>query len=139
MSWVMRKVAHCDQCETEWWPKTGEYPKQCPNRECRSRNWNSTGGIGGVGPVERSTTPEKNVSVDVGNGLKGEPSPMTTVAGVTDAVSIVGASVPKAIEGARCFCGSEVMLWSDPNYNMPSRYKCFSKGHFMSIPKEVRK
>ena len=37
----MRKVAHCDVCGEEWWPRGGEYPKQCPNRECRSRSWNS--------------------------------------------------------------------------------------------------
>jgi hypothetical protein len=42
---VMRKLAHCDECEHEW--IAGGFPKRCAR--CKSRNWNS-----GIKPVVES-------------------------------------------------------------------------------------
>lgn len=43
MSWVMKRVARCDECGFEWIP-TSESPSQCPSRKCRKRTWNKLEG-----------------------------------------------------------------------------------------------
>ena len=56
MSWVMRKLAHCDACGHEWRPD-GEYPKRCG--KCKSGRWNS-GGVQ-VEPDVEVAAPKKSV------------------------------------------------------------------------------
>lgn len=91
----------------------------------------SGGGTADAGPLKGSAA-----------RVVGEPRDETRGATTEAPGSIVGSNPTPtitAVPGAKCFCGSLVFLWKDQNGNMPSRYKCFSVGHFSTIPKEVRK
>ena len=39
------KVMVCDECGKRWLPESENLPVQCPNRDCRSRNWHKSGKV----------------------------------------------------------------------------------------------
>jgi hypothetical protein len=109
----MRKVARCDECGWEWLP--WEYPKRCPNRECRVRAWNIRGLSKDAGGDEPSAKPVER--------YVGKTSAKTEPLGKSE---VVASEVPVSKREARnipalgsrhrvggkvCECGSGMMDW----------------------------
>lgn len=70
MGLVTREVWKCDVCGHEWIPrKSGLEPSHCPNRECRSRRWNS-GRQDGLGVGRTQNLPEVSTRVPVLSGVR---------------------------------------------------------------------
>ena len=123
MAWVMRRLASCDVCGCEWRAKDGEYPKQCPNRECRSRRWNGV----------RDAKPEgsDNGSVQrVGKVLAATDKVETVL--VENARSVG----PITLVNQKCWCGAEVYLWKNETTAVMKR-KCFgTPSHTTALQKD---
>lgn len=118
MSWVMRKVAHCDECGAEWWAK-GEYPKQCPNRECRSRKWNRSVLVGDGRDTVRAEV--KRGDSDAGKAPYTRPSD-----DVGEQASLV--------RGEKCWCGAALIEWVNP-VTMVNKWKCVGAPSHILTPK----
>lgn len=94
MSSAMRKAWVCDECEHEWLAGE-EYPKQCPNRGCRSRRWNAGGGPGTdvveaveSGGKEAPRRAAKSASGDGGVSVR-EAKPVAEVEAVVAPVKVL--------------------------------------------------
>lgn len=122
MGWVYRKVAVCDVCEREWLPEQGVYPKQCPNRGCRSRRWNIGGKDGGDKAVESGT----------GMPVRGEISDRDERGGGVEGVEAVRVSPNRKIntevhKRACPRCGGELREWGSGTMNCPNCKRNFAK------------
>lgn len=62
MSFVKRKVAHCDICGHEWIPDGS--PTHCASSKCKSRRWNSSAPAGSKHPAPIKQHPQAVTLVD---------------------------------------------------------------------------
>jgi hypothetical protein len=58
MSVIWRKAWHCDECEHVWLQTDTASPERCPNRSCRSRNWNHDRQASDVPYDAKTTAPQ---------------------------------------------------------------------------------